>query len=251
MDSKKPYDTMTGAEFNVQMAGIQMYKVLNYDLVHHDYKYVPGALNQLNSFREQFDPDPDCKPGGLYFCAESDILRWVNCVTLIPAPLIVRVEIPDDARISIGEYKFKTDKLILGQPVTFDKFFSDEYISNMGVDYFNADCWRKRIVWQIMKKQYLLNPIKFDDVSHHKTKLMIYAVQNADIEFLDLMLGNRDIQKIMAHRPYDNIVLNLLGSTLPPLDSVIEWFGTHFPQHALIDVFKRPRGSMLPGYYTN
>lgn len=255
MDSQKTYTVMTGAEFNRSMANTKLYKLLNGNLKHYDYTYEPNALNGLDKTGEVFNPDPNCKPGGLYFTMESMILKFTSCVMWSPvAPLIVRVEIPDDGQISIGTHKCKTDKLILGQPIPFDEFFSDEYISTMDVDELDVDDWRCTPVWTIIKKQYMLNPLKNDsnEVLCRKRNQMIHAIRVADIEFLDLMLGNRDIQKIMAQRSHVSFLVVLFGYETKLDSSVIEWFSTHFPKHELIDVLNnRSRESMLQSWYSN
>jgi hypothetical protein len=73
---------------------------------------------------------------------------------MLTDPLIAAVEIPADAQVSIIEYKFdpnkwerytfeifKTDKLILGQPISlYKEFFSDVYISNLPANYYGRYC---------------------------------------------------------------------------------------------------------------
>ena len=234
MDSKKTYDVMTGAEFNTHMANTKMYKLLNSDLIHNGYKYEPNALNDLTKLGEQFDPDPDCKPNGLYFCAESEIIRFLGCVG--PIKKVVLVEIPLDAQVSVGPDKFKTDKLIIGEPTTFDEFFSDEYITNMPDDYLMRCFWGYRPIWEIAKRRYLLAPDKTE--SKYKLQLLYIAVQQQDVTFLDLIRS--DIQKMLTDPQIDKDLINLLKDAPWQSDSVIEWFSTHFPQHtSLINSLKR------------
>lgn len=225
---------MTGAEFNTKMSNIKMCKLLNGDLKHYSYTYEPNTLNGLDKTGEKFDPDPDCKPGGLYFCAESEIIRFLGCVG--PIKKVVLVEIPLDAQISVGSDKFKTDKLIIGQPTTFDEFFSDEYITNMPVDYLMRCVWGYRPIWGIAKRRYLLAPDKTD--TKYKLQLLHTAVQQQDITFLDLIRS--DIQKMLIDPQIDKDLIHLLKDAPWQSESVIKWFSTHFPQHtALINSLKR------------
>jgi len=227
---------MTGAQFNAQMAkaNTKMYKILNGNLINCGYKYELNALNSLDKTGETFNPDPNCKPGGLYFCAESEILKFLCCVG--PTKKIAQVEIPPDAQVSVGENKFKTDKLILGQPIMVDEFFSDEYVSNMPADYLMRCFWGYRPTWEIAKRLYLLAPDKTE--SKYKIQLLYTAIRNDDVTFLDLIRS--DVQKMLADSQIERDLFEILRDSPGQSESVIEWFSTHFPQHdALIYALMR------------
>ena len=49
-------------------------KLTTEDCVHNGYQYKEG-LNYLNG---EFNPVKICAKGGLYFCDEKDIGKWVN-----------------------------------------------------------------------------------------------------------------------------------------------------------------------------
>ena len=156
------YTVLTGAQFNerARNTGTKMFKVLNSDFIHNNYTYKLHALNDLSQLGEQFDPDPNCTPGGLYFCAESDILVWL-CT--MDGQLIAPVEIPDDAQVSVGDSKFKTDKLYIGQPMSFQDFYSDAYIRSMPQSYIShAYRWHSEPAGSLLnivaRRHYKLNP---------------------------------------------------------------------------------------------
>jgi len=241
-DTGCDYITVTGAEFNTQMAGIRMYKLLNSSMVHYDYKYEPNALNDLSKTGECFDPDPNCMPNGLYFCAESEILRWVS---LAEDPLIALVEIPADALVSIGNYKFKTDKMILGEPIKFQEFYSDDYIRSMPLNYICIESrWSTstEAILDIAKRQYTLNQeayAKADNPVLYIEWLLIKAIWHGDIRFLDLMRCHSIVQDIFRD-PQNDRAFELLCSMYRVEPNTIKWFETHFPQQTkLINSFKR------------
>jgi hypothetical protein len=217
------FEVLTGAEFNALMAktGTKLCKVLNHDLIHYNYKYVPGILNILHRFRHKFNPDPNCKPGGLYFCAESEILRWID---LVDRPLIAYIRIPDNAQISIGEHKFKTDMLILGEPITLEAFCSTDAVKNLSIDFINDPGWDYRCEWRTVKKVYELVPDKFDP--KRKAKLLYSAIRNSDAGFLDALVQKGDVQKMLEDPQIKERLAELLSGYN------IEWFASHYPRHA-------------------
>jgi len=252
--------TITGAEFNARVAGTKMYKLLNRNLKHYGYEYEPNALNDLTKLGETFNPNPDCRAGGLYFCAESDILHWAH---MCNDPLIAPVEIPDNSQISIGEHKFKTDKLVLGQPKTFEEFYSDSYIRNMPLSYFHNVCPGDTIVWKLVKKHYLLMLVLNSDKSNKSDKavesdihkadhvlgLLKESVLYGDIEFLDFLRNERVVQDVLAKPEIDEQVQKLIGHESAS-QNVIGWFETHFPQQTeLIESLKKWRRPLL--WYSN
>jgi len=212
---------MTGTQFNAQMAGIKMYKILNDNMVHYDYTYEPNALNDLSKTGEQFDSDPDCKPGGLYFCAESDMIIWISTSTC----LIALIEIPEDAQISIGENKFKTDKMILGQPKSFDEFFSDTYLRTMPVNYLWAGSWYNLNVCELAKRSYVLGPDRFDFESKANLLFLVGMYYNG-AEFLNSIKA--DVQTMLE----DPVFRTHLAKTIKVVSvKSREWFDSNFPQH--------------------
>lgn len=232
-DNNYKYTVLTGAQFNAQTAGIQMYKVLHSNFLHNKYKYEPDTLNSLDKTGEKFDPDPDCEPGGLYFCAEAELFRYIDMVGR-PQPLIIQIKIPPDANVSIAEHKYKTDKMILvGQPVTFEAFYTDEYVSNLPIDTVMMCCFEYRRMWDIVKRMRVLVPNKFNNLAvYHKIKLLRGAVWHNDVGFLDLMFDSDDMQKLLTKPAIVTHVCETFTYMPKANDSVIGWFGTRFQQHA-------------------
>jgi hypothetical protein len=229
---------MTGAEFNKQIANIKMYKVLNGNMVHYGYKYEPNALNDLSKTGEHFNPDPDCKPGGLYFCTELYVLEFIK---MMGEPLIAPVEIPADARISIGDHKFKTDKMILGTPITRDEFYSDELLRSFPEEYLEKimSTYPSDFEWKLSKRVYFLTPDKINDKL--KISFLQVSVHHRDVDFLGSI--ERDVREMLVNQKieYDFIAslyyIDRMGSDF---DVVIEWFRVHFPQNAdLLDALQR------------
>lgn len=118
---------VSGEQFNKTYGKYEMITILRRDMTHHGYKYKPNKLNELHN--------ADCMLVGLYFCKSKHIFTFVELAFMSADythssthPLIAYVEIPDDAIISVGTHKFKTNKLILGQPVEIDEYITDEWI---------------------------------------------------------------------------------------------------------------------------
>jgi len=222
------YTTMTGAEFNEQYAGTKMYKILYDNMIHFGYKYKPNALNGLDKLGEQFDPNPDCRPGGLYFCAEPDVIKYIDNISY---PLIALVEIPADARISVGEHKFKTDKLILGQPIEIDVFFSDEYVRNLSVDYLKKPHRGGSYMWHLTKRMYLLDPERFEWI--HKTNLLFFALRYRNIGFLNQIKDG--VRKMLEDPQIERNLIGQVRTTMDRVDlEVINWLKMYFPQYAAL-----------------
>jgi len=214
--------TITGAEFNARVAGTKMYKLLNRNLKHNGYKYEPNALNDLTKLGEQFDPDPNCNPGGLYFCAESDMLKWISVETC----LIALIEIPQDAQVSVGDKKFKTDKLILGQPITFDEFYSDDYLRTMSINDLWAGCYGfKTIKYEVAKRSYLMGPDRYDFKS--KTNLLCVTAQMYNgAEFLNSI--KVDVQNMLEDPVFRTHIAKTIDILCP---NSCKWYNENFPQH--------------------
>jgi hypothetical protein len=149
------YITMTGTEFNEAYGKYEMIKILRRDLTHHGYVYIPNALNKMRRAkfvrREKFDSDPDCKPGGLYFCKAKHLFTFIDMgwtyrpwpytfdgkpdpfahsprSSCMERPLIAIIKIPAKATVSIGRHKFKTNMMELGEPIELKTYITDEYI---------------------------------------------------------------------------------------------------------------------------
>lgn len=143
---------MTGAEFNEAYGKYEMIKILRRDMTHNGYVYKPNSLNKMRHtkllLRETFDPDPRCRPHGLYFCKAKHLFTFIGTAwdyyygepdpfthgRHVPwmlhkdQPLIAIIKIPAKATVSIGEHKFKTNMMELGEPIELRTYITDEYI---------------------------------------------------------------------------------------------------------------------------
>jgi hypothetical protein len=114
---KHGYKIETGIEFNsINMNGVEFYKILNEKENHHGFQYNDGLNIDTNEFNTH-----TCSAGGLYFCEKKYISLYIHYGIYIR-----KVSIPNDARISIERYKFKADKIILGERQSLKDFFSNQ-----------------------------------------------------------------------------------------------------------------------------
>ena len=101
---------ISGKEFNELYPDKTFIKLTNKDEIHNGFQFKTG----LNIDTIQFNPTGECSTGGLYFCDENDVGRWIEYGNKKMTYYRV-VKVLDDANIYIEEYKFKTDKFILGE----------------------------------------------------------------------------------------------------------------------------------------
>lgn len=103
-----PHETvMSGDKFNELTFGQTQLKVMNNDMIHNGYKYVPGE-NILNG---EFS-DTICNRG-LHFSNPDDINSWLSYGSKLH-----RVRIPNDAHVLCSYNKCKTNKLIIENEIT-------------------------------------------------------------------------------------------------------------------------------------
>jgi len=116
------FTEMSGYDFNVRYKNVKFYKFLNDNLIHNKFQYFLG----LNIDHVQFRPVDECLRGGLYFCEESKChIFWRSY-----GKKVSLVEIPDDARVYVERNKFKANKLIIKDIVSYD-MMPDEFWLNM------------------------------------------------------------------------------------------------------------------------
>ena len=106
---------------NRKQGETKFYKFLNRYLKHHDFTYIKG----LNIDTKPFNPSGSCLSGGLYFCEES------NCHVHFEhyGDNVAIIKIPDDARVYIEHKKFKADRLIIEDIISFSDMPDDFWIS--------------------------------------------------------------------------------------------------------------------------
>ena len=93
-------------------------KLIRKDRTHNGLVLIEG----LNSLKpgETFDPNRSCGPGGLYFCKEEDVGRWIGLYKQ-DLGFIATVTLCSDSTVITMEmdHKLKTDRFLLGvfQPI--------------------------------------------------------------------------------------------------------------------------------------
>lgn len=115
------HTVISGAEYN-------KYHLNTYKFVDHDHDNNKYSRNGLEYKIGEITYDPiefnthTCTAGGMYFFEESQISNFDTYYGYT----ICKVTIPDDSRVFIEEHKFKTDKIILTNPVEFKDFCANK-----------------------------------------------------------------------------------------------------------------------------
>ena len=180
----------SGKEFNELIGKKEnLVKVLNRNLKHNGYIYVPDSLNILGP-DERFMPSVNCDPGGLYFGSDKYISDFVTMVQEVRKPLIAKVRIPNDATVCVGISKYKTNALYLEKPMEINDYITDEYIVNRDDDTLSdlvSHCCRvedldllKRIVYLAFKR---INKRNYHD-------MMLISGIASNFELLDMLALN-------------------------------------------------------------
>ena len=199
---------VSGKQFNEEYGKYEFIKILRHDLTHHEYVYKPNALNELRGI---FNPNANCMPGGLYFCKSKHIFTHIeiacdqhSITNLSTHPLVVIVKIPDDAKVSVGKHKFKTDKMILGQPVEIDTYITNEWIlkrSSKKIKQMLDICYVMNKM-DLVKKVYPLSLYKHNIKTDTWLRIMKIAVN--DLEFLARILRDMNVSNMnTVDYPYD------------------------------------------------
>ncbi len=98
----------TGANFNIITEGRAFVKLTNKDSAHNDFSFFEG----INVDSVPFNPHDECTPGGIYFVEKKYFINWLqyNENTM---EYVWDVKIPNDARVYVENYKFKSDRIEL------------------------------------------------------------------------------------------------------------------------------------------
>lgn len=150
----------------------KLYKITNADESHNCYHYRDG----LNTLHTDFNSNPKCGPGGLYFAEEGYILDFltfgvhVREVFLCPDSKIVHVP---KGVISQFE-KYKTNKIILGKktPINTKFIFEQEkiYKEKTGDDFENTH----NIIFDVLHQIDILKcEILPPDIVHDTLNMLI------------------------------------------------------------------------------
>jgi len=89
------------------------YKAMYHDGKHHDFQYKDG-LNCLPE-SEPFAEKGDCVKGGLYFAPAEHLHQWIDSHRWVREIRLPHQNDPDFKMKRVGEYKFRANKIILGQ----------------------------------------------------------------------------------------------------------------------------------------
>ena len=105
------YTEYSGDEFNRIYENTKFFKFINNNFKHHELEYKLG----LNVDIHPFNSSKGYSGGGICFWEESKCnLFWQDYGTLLAT-----IKIPNDARVCVKENKFKTDKIIIENIVSF------------------------------------------------------------------------------------------------------------------------------------
>ena len=101
------------------------YRLTNKEERHNKFQYKTG----LNTDILPFNPDGECKPGGLYFFHASQIPSYDSYCRDVH--YIRKVFFTPESRIYVEEGKFKTNEFVLGEREKFFciKFFLKKYLN--------------------------------------------------------------------------------------------------------------------------
>jgi hypothetical protein len=112
---------LTGSEFKKNFTG-PFYKFLNNNFIHNNFTYKIG----LNIDIEEFNPTGVCQKGGLYFCDMNNCNRYYVSY----GNYLAQIDIPDNAKVYMEEFKFKADRLIVNTITHFENV-DDNFWSNI------------------------------------------------------------------------------------------------------------------------
>ncbi len=102
------------------------YKLTNLDEVHHNVKYDDGLITDPIAFNES--SADMCVPGGIYFCKESEIGKWICYSNKIgPMRWMRKVIIPSEAKVLHGTFKSKANQVILGPREEIPQSFYNQF----------------------------------------------------------------------------------------------------------------------------
>lgn len=118
------YKTLTGKEFNTIYAGKEFYKLTNESENHNGFQFKTG----LNIDTVEFNPKGRCQQGGIYFTELIYVLKWLK-YNGKRMKKIRKVLIPNCAMVYVEKYKFKANKMILGESMNLDNFLSSGKIT--------------------------------------------------------------------------------------------------------------------------
>lgn len=104
-----------GKKFKELNPGVQFYKILSEDMIHHGFQYKLGKNVDILPF----NPSGYCEPGGLYFTTFEHVFKYLSFGTKIGI-----IEIPDHAFVYVEDEQYKTDQFNITRIVSILSFIN-------------------------------------------------------------------------------------------------------------------------------
>ena len=90
----------------------KFYKIIGCNNGNFPYKL---GMNVLADNGEEFNKNPKCGPGGLYFCKIENIFDWLEF-----GDKVCVLSVPEDARMVSVENQFKADRIFIEKIISID-----------------------------------------------------------------------------------------------------------------------------------
>lgn len=178
---------------------------------------VSKALNTLEYNNENFNPNPVCAKGGLYFCKIKDVFFYIR-----HGNTLCIVEPTKDAQvIEINKsydnlIKYKTDKLYITQIMELWNVDTIRYLVENGANIYSS------ILFNHVCKFHHLNIVKYlCEYIHNTKKVIVYwnivcenAIDYGDLEIIKYLINSgwfcTDDRHWMVRRAAENNVCNIV-----------------------------------------
>src|SRR6185437_3267995 len=201
------YKEYSGKEFNEIKKGETFYKFFPETENHFGFKFKTGS----NIDTKKFDVETACS-NGLFF---TDLENAPNWYTSRPHYRIVTI--PDDARVSFESNKYKADRIVLSEKLTYNQSneltqvlafclsthppFHPEYIDNMPEDlklkmlmrYPEAICKLKEQTPEICLATVKQNGAALQYVKEQTPKICLAAVQQCGVSLKHVIVQTPEI----------------------------------------------------------
>lgn len=168
---KNDPDIVLGSEYN----GKIFYKVINKNMTNFMFTYKLG----LNELIENFNPRGDCTAGGFYFCELQHLKNWLF---LHPDGYVCEVRLPLDALVFPQNLKYKTEKIIIENPIDIIEFIKLHKMEEEILKFNSAHV--KDVVINLLKTNGLL----LKHIKHQTLELCIQAIKqnNTALSYVNL-----------------------------------------------------------------
>lgn len=165
---------LSGKEFNKKYANKTFVKLTKKDEIHNDFKFKTG----LNIDIIPFESSDYCSPGGLYFTDIDYLYKWIY-YNDVPMEWLRYVSIPEDAKVCVEDFKYKSDKFILSerQEITLKHITTGDamiaiQLNRMALKYV------KEQTPELCMKAINLNSMTLQFVKEQTPELCMCAVEN-------------------------------------------------------------------------